>query len=91
MSFGVLMKGFNSLYFRRYSDFFNEFLPQILLLLLIFGYMDTLIITKWLTDYTGQESLAPSIISTMIAIPLGGGSIKGKPFFVSEDVNAKLS
>lgn len=51
MSLGVFMKAFNSLYYQRYIDFFFEFIPQILLLLALFGFMDLIIIIKWLTDY----------------------------------------
>jgi hypothetical protein len=29
----------------------------------MFGYMDVLIVLKWLTDWTGVEKFAPSIIS----------------------------
>jgi V-type H+-transporting ATPase subunit a len=48
MSLGICMKGFNALYFGAYVDFFFEFIPQISLLLALFGWMDTLIIGKWL-------------------------------------------
>lgn len=48
MSLGIIMKGLNSLYFRRMIDFIFEFIPQIILLLALFGWMDVLIIAKWL-------------------------------------------
>lgn len=48
-------------------------------MLFIFGYMDILIIIKWLTDYSGREGEAPSIISIMINIPLNGAYIEGDP------------
>jgi len=41
----------------------------------MFGWMDVLIIAKWTSDFTGIESKAPSIISTMIAMFLNGGAI----------------
>lgn len=47
MSLGIMMKGFNSLYFNNMLDFFFEFIPQIVLLLALFGWMDILIIGKW--------------------------------------------
>lgn len=77
MSMGVILKAFNSLYFKNYMDFLHEFIPQILLLWVLFGYMDALIIVKWLTDYSGKENLAPSIITTMINMALNGGKING--------------
>jgi V-type H+-transporting ATPase subunit a len=49
MSLGILMKGLNAIYFKRRIELFFEFIPQIIVLLLIFGWMDVLIIAKWLT------------------------------------------
>jgi V-type H+-transporting ATPase subunit a len=63
MSLGVFMKGLNALYNKSALDFFFEFVPQILFLLALFGTMDALIISKWLTDWKGRESEAPSIIA----------------------------
>ena len=48
------------------------FLPQIILLWSMFGYMDFLIVVKWNTNYAGQEGKAPDIKSTMVAMFLGG-------------------
>lgn len=51
MSLGVFLKALNSRYFKNDLDFYHEFIPQILLLWSLFGYMDSLIIIKWLTNY----------------------------------------
>ena len=75
MSLGILMKAMNAIHFRRGLDFFFEFIPQIILLSVLFGWMDFLIIKKWLTDWTGREAEAPSIISTMIAMFLKFGEV----------------
>jgi len=69
------MKAANALHFGRKMDFFFEFVPQIILLFVMFGYMDWMIIAKWTTDFTGRESYAPSIISNMIDMALNGGAI----------------
>ena len=55
MSLGVSMKGFNAVYKRNYVELLFEFLPQIVFLLCLFGFMDLMIITKWLTDWNGRE------------------------------------
>lgn len=55
MSLGVCLKGVNALYFKNKVDFILEFVPQITLLLVLFGYMDLLIINKWLCDFTNIE------------------------------------
>jgi V-type H+-transporting ATPase subunit a len=49
MSLGIFMRGVNNIYFRQKIDFFFEFIPQIILLWVMFGWMDALIIGKWLT------------------------------------------
>lgn len=64
MCMGITLKAFNALYFKRHVDFYFEFLPQITLLLCLFGFMDFLIIVKWLTDYTTVESARPPSIIT---------------------------
>ncbi|KJP85204.1 hypothetical protein AK88_05163 [Plasmodium fragile] len=66
MTFGVLMKGLNALHYRRKMDFFFEFLPQLLMMLSIIGYLVFLIIYKWVTPigYGGYHK--QGIINTII-------------------------
>jgi len=52
MSLGICMKAVNAITFKSKTDFFFEFIPQIVLLSVLFGYMNILIIIKWLTDFT---------------------------------------
>lgn len=91
MTLGVTLKACNAIYHRDKLEFFHEFVPQILFFLCLMGYMDTLIILKWTTDYTHVEYEAPSIISTMIAAMLNGGTIEGRAFIGSHAENARLS
>lgn len=49
-------------------------MPQLIFLVLLFGYMDFLIIYKWTVDWGVGSTYAPSIITTMINIPLKAGS-----------------
>jgi V-type H+-transporting ATPase subunit a len=73
MTLGVCMKGFNNIYYKQGIDFVFEFIPQLIFLVALFGFMDLMIVMKWLTDYTGKEHLAPSVISQMINMFLNGG------------------
>jgi V-type H+-transporting ATPase subunit a len=77
MSLGIVVKGLNAKFFGREYDFYHEFIPQLVLLLALFGFMDFLIIQKWLTDWRGNglESQAPSIISAMINLFINFGKI----------------
>jgi len=68
MSFGIIFKGANAVYFDSNLDFYCEFVPQFLFMLCTFGYMDFLIIVKWLTVYAPED--APSVITTMIDMVL---------------------
>ena len=49
MTIGIIVKGANCVYFKHYNELINEFIPQLLLMLFLFGYMDLLIIIKWLS------------------------------------------
>lgn len=42
-------------------------------MVLLFGYMDFLIVYKWTVDWGVDSTYAPSIITTMINIPLKMG------------------
>lgn len=91
MSMGIIMKGFNAAYFKKPLDFLFEFIPQIVLILALFGWMDLLIIAKWVepkdvyknynlsteTEKFNEVNLSPPIITTMIDMFLAfGGNTK---------------
>ena len=71
MSLGVLLKGLNYHNQGKRVDCWFEFVPQIVMLLSLFGLMDLLIIVKWLTDFS--QLPPPSIIATMISMGLNFG------------------
>jgi len=75
MSLGTCMKGLNSLYFKKPLDFIFEFLTQIFLILVLFGFMDFMIIVKWLTNWDNvpEGKSAPAVIASMIIMFLSGG------------------
>ncbi|CAI2384062.1 unnamed protein product [Moneuplotes crassus] len=75
MSLGILMKAMNAIHFRQSLDFFYEFVPQIILLLSLFGFMDFLIIMKWLTPWEDKTNRAPGIIGLMINMFLNFGQV----------------
>ena len=75
MTLGIFMKAFNAIYFGRMVDLFFEFLPQLFLLMCLFGFMDLLIVVKWLTNWEGQEGFSPSIITVMINMFLDQGKV----------------
>jgi V-type H+-transporting ATPase subunit a len=77
MTLGIVVKGLNAWHFGRKHDFYHEFLPQMIMLLSLFGFMDLMIIQKWLTNYPEmrETARAPAIINVMINLFLNGGQI----------------
>lgn len=66
MLLGSLLKGLNAIHFGSGLDLLAEAIPQFVLMAVTFGYMSFCIIVKWLTDWTGREGQAISIIQLFI-------------------------
>ncbi|XP_011211500.1 V-type proton ATPase 116 kDa subunit a 1 [Bactrocera dorsalis] len=58
MIFGVCMSVVNFVHFKRYASIFLEFLPQILFLILLFGYMVFMMFFKWI-KYNPKTAFQP--------------------------------
>jgi len=64
MCIGIIIKAMNNIYFKDYPTLFTEAIPGLIILLGLFGWMDVLILAKWLnfidieddTPYTGLEN-----------------------------------
>ncbi|KAF4661247.1 H(+)-transporting V0 sector ATPase subunit a [Perkinsus chesapeaki] len=72
MIFGVCLKFGNDTYFRDALDWITVCIPQMAFLLLFFGYMDWMILYKWVTPIDQDPTLngAPSLINTLISFGL---------------------
>lgn len=74
MSLGIFMKGLNSIFFNNYIDFFFEFVPQIVFMLSVFGYMVLLIFVKWarnwddVCNHVNPDKPCPAIINTFTSL-----------------------
>ena len=75
MLFGIVLKGLNAVYFKSAIDFIFEFIPRILFMSLLFGYLVIMIFIKWGTDWSSDLSKAPSLISQLLMIFLNVGSV----------------
>ena len=74
MVIGIILKGANSIHYKNYSEFIFIFLPQLLMMLIMFGYMNFLIFVKWGTKYD-CNFLAPDIKSYLMNIFLKFGQL----------------
>ncbi|XP_019855469.1 PREDICTED: V-type proton ATPase 116 kDa subunit a-like isoform X2 [Amphimedon queenslandica] len=65
MTFGVILGIFNYVHFKDYISIFSEFIPQMLFLLCIFGWLVVLMFIKWIVAYSPIFT-APSLLITLI-------------------------
>ena len=72
-----------------------EFIPQLIFMCLLFGYMCLMIYIKWGTDWSDDPSKAPSIISQLLMLFLNMGSTgpdnNKTPLFHREDYHFQES
>ena len=66
MSFGLVLKIVNELKRSQTGLILYDSLPKLGLLFTTVGYLVFLIVKKWLTNFHGHESTAPSIINSLI-------------------------
>eukprot|EP00054_Salpingoeca_dolichothecata_P031605 m.264043 g.264043 ORF g.264043 m.264043 type:complete len:844 (-) comp27441_c0_seq1:71-2602(-) len=75
MLFGVVLSYFNHRHFKKELNIIFEFIPQVLFLTCIFGYLCIMIIFKWLTpidDFPNKS--APSLLLMLINMFLQFGA-----------------
>ena len=78
MLFGVCMSFWNHKYFQKPMNIITEFIPQLLFLCCLFGYLALLMFIKWTKyyatkveeDFAISEKCAPSILITFINMVL---------------------
>lgn len=68
MLFGVFLSLINNLYFVKPLNIFCEFIPQVIFLLSIFGYLDILIFYKWIAFSVQNLAQAQSLLLQLISM-----------------------
>ena len=81
MLIGIILKGMNAIHYTNSIDFLYEFVPQLIFMVVFFGYMNSMIIIKWLTDWSFVGQNGPSIITLLIGIPLKGSDPGDIPLY----------
>lgn len=75
MIFGIFLKSLNAFYFRDAVMFCFEFIPELIFMCSLFGYMIYTIFLKWVVDWTEEGITPPSLIGNMINMALNFGAI----------------
>uniref|UniRef100_A0A8C6PK18 V-type proton ATPase subunit a n=1 Tax=Nothobranchius furzeri TaxID=105023 RepID=A0A8C6PK18_NOTFU len=82
MTFGVILSSYNHIYFRKKYNLYLVFLPQLLFLMCLFGYLVFMIVYKWLVFSVTDSSFAPSILIhfiNMFLMQRDAGDARGAP------------
>ncbi|KAF9433552.1 H(+)-transporting V0 sector ATPase subunit a [Entomortierella beljakovae] len=82
MSLGICMVYFNAKYYRKPIDIIGGFIPQLMFMQCLFGYLVLMIIYKWSVDWFATDAAGnslhnspPSLLNTMIYMFLSPGSV----------------
>jgi V-type H+-transporting ATPase subunit a len=70
MLLGILLSAYNARFFRKPYDFWFEFVPRMVFMTSLFGYLVLLIFLKWGMDFSYKSSLAPSLLLSFINMAL---------------------
>ena len=75
MTFALCLQVPNHLKFRNQSDIWTNFVPQMLFLQSIFGYLVVCILYKWSVDWSRSPISPPSLLNMLINMFLSPGTI----------------
>lgn len=77
MTFACCLQIPNHLHFKRFSSIWAEFIPQLIFLESIFGYLVVMIIKKWCTDWSAPGAgNPPSLLNMLIYMFLSPGTVE---------------
>jgi V-type H+-transporting ATPase subunit a len=66
MLLGITLSGMNAVYRKKLYDFVFEFVPQMLFMLSIFGYLCFLVLYKWFTNWETADTQPPSLLNALV-------------------------
>jgi V-type H+-transporting ATPase subunit a len=85
MTLGILLSVFNHFQFKNRMSIYLEFIPQLVFLQSIFGYLCFLILYKWTVDWNATDvnghplhSSPPGLLNTLIFMFLQPGTVNPK-------------
>ena len=87
MTFALCLQIPNHIHFKRPIDIWGFFVPQMIFLQSIFGYLVVCILYKWSIDWTKSRTNPPSLLNMLIQMFLSPGTVdpinrlyRGQPF-----------
>jgi V-type H+-transporting ATPase subunit a len=75
MTFALCLQLPNHIYFKRPLEIWANFVPQVIFLQSIFGYLIVCIIYKWTIDWSKASTQPPSLLNMLISMFLAPGTV----------------
>lgn len=75
MTFALCLQLPNHIKFKRPLDIYANFIPQMIFLQSIFGYLAVCILYKWSIDWSTRDTEPPSLLNMLIAMFLSPGTV----------------
>ncbi|KZT24035.1 H+-ATPase subunit [Neolentinus lepideus HHB14362 ss-1] len=75
MTFALCLQIPNHIRFKRFSDIYSNFIPQMIFLQSIFGYLVVCILYKWSIDWSTSPTAPPSLLNMLIGMFLTPGTV----------------
>jgi len=79
MTLGIVMHFLNALHFEKFENVMFEFVPQVIFLWSIFGYMCFIIVFKWFISYSDPFN-SPLLLNVMIDMLLSPQTLADKDY-----------
>jgi V-type H+-transporting ATPase subunit a len=76
MTFALILQVPNHIHFKRPVDFWCNFVPQMIFLQSIFGYLAICILYKWSVDWTKSPTEPPLLLTMLISMFLTPGTVE---------------
>jgi len=91
MVLGIFCSLLNGLHFKRMLDVFCEFVPQLIFMLAIFGYMVGLIFFKWFTNWGPSGGAPPLLLNVMISMFLQPYTVAQENYLYSGQLSVQIT
>src|SRR5882762_8902807 len=87
MTFALCLQVPNHIRFKRPLDIYTNFIPQLIFLQSIFGYLVICVIYKWTVDWSTSPTAPPSLLNMLIAMFLSPGTLEeGTQLYAGQSV-----